>query len=117
MEGEISTDLSATPALAAPDVVVAFLLMAGLGLLAAVIRLARLRLREHEPSELSHYSIGTTDIEHVMATQTLWQEKPKTMRVDIDGRQHQRIVLADWYQAGEALEIDRDQQIRRIALV
>ncbi|HSJ31367.1 MAG TPA: FHA domain-containing protein [Longimicrobiales bacterium] len=47
MEGEISTDLSATPALAAPDVVVAFLLMAGLGLLAAVIRLTRLRLREH----------------------------------------------------------------------
>ena len=47
MEGEISTDLSATPALAAPDVVVAFLVLAGLGLLAAVVRLARLRLREH----------------------------------------------------------------------
>ena len=47
MEGEISTDLSATPALAAPDVVVAFLVLAGLGLLAAVIRLARLRLRVH----------------------------------------------------------------------
>lgn len=47
MEGEISTDLSATPALAAPDVVVAFLVLAGLGLLAAVVRLARLRLRVH----------------------------------------------------------------------
>jgi hypothetical protein len=47
MEGEISTDLSATPALAAPDVVVAFLVLAGLGLLAAVVRLARLRLRHH----------------------------------------------------------------------
>lgn len=47
MEGEISTDLSATPALAAPDVVVALLVLAGLGLLAAVVRLTRLRMRQH----------------------------------------------------------------------
>lgn len=29
--------------------------------------------------------IGSTEIQHVLATQTLWQRKPKTMRITIDG--------------------------------
>jgi len=32
------------------------------------------------------FGIGYTEILHVMATQTIWQRKPKTMRVSIDGK-------------------------------
>jgi 3-isopropylmalate/(R)-2-methylmalate dehydratase large subunit len=32
------------------------------------------------------FGIGTSEIEHVLATQTLWQAKPKTMAVEIEGR-------------------------------
>lgn len=32
------------------------------------------------------FGIGTSEVEHVLATQTLWQTKPKTMKVDIAGR-------------------------------
>jgi 3-isopropylmalate/(R)-2-methylmalate dehydratase large subunit len=35
------------------------------------------------------FGIGSTEVEHVLATQTLWQRKPKVMRVSVDG------VLAD----------------------
>jgi 3-isopropylmalate/(R)-2-methylmalate dehydratase large subunit len=31
------------------------------------------------------WGIGTSDVEHVMATQTLYQKRPKTMAVEIDG--------------------------------
>ncbi|NGP45513.1 3-isopropylmalate dehydratase large subunit [Bacillaceae bacterium SIJ1] len=31
------------------------------------------------------FGIGTSEVEHVLATQTLWQSKPKTMEVHIDG--------------------------------
>ncbi len=31
------------------------------------------------------FGIGTSEVEHVLATQTLWQNKPKTMEVRIDG--------------------------------
>ena len=31
------------------------------------------------------FGIGTSEIHHVLATQTLWQRKPKTMRVSVDG--------------------------------
>lgn len=31
------------------------------------------------------YGIGTSQVEHVMATQTLWQTKPKNMRIHIEG--------------------------------
>jgi hypothetical protein len=48
MEGAISTDLSTTPALAAPDVVVVLLVLAGLGLLVTVVRLARVRRRDRQ---------------------------------------------------------------------
>jgi len=32
------------------------------------------------------FGIGSTEVEHVMATQTLWQKTSKTMRITIDGR-------------------------------
>ena len=32
------------------------------------------------------FGIGTSDVEHVLATQTLWMKKPKKMKVEIKGR-------------------------------
>jgi 3-isopropylmalate/(R)-2-methylmalate dehydratase large subunit len=32
------------------------------------------------------FGIGSTEVEHVMATQTLWQRTPKVMRVTVEGR-------------------------------
>src|ERR1700716_3489233 len=32
------------------------------------------------------FGIGSSEVAHVMATQCLWQRKPKTLRVRIDGR-------------------------------
>ena len=32
------------------------------------------------------FGIGTTEVEHVMATQSIWQKKPKTMRINIEGK-------------------------------
>jgi 3-isopropylmalate/(R)-2-methylmalate dehydratase large subunit len=32
------------------------------------------------------FGIGTSEVEHVLATQTLWQKRPKTMQVKVNGR-------------------------------
>ncbi|KZM52140.1 3-isopropylmalate dehydratase large subunit [Labrenzia sp. OB1] len=32
------------------------------------------------------FGIGATDVAHVLATQTIWQSKPKRMRITIDGK-------------------------------
>jgi 3-isopropylmalate/(R)-2-methylmalate dehydratase large subunit len=32
------------------------------------------------------FGIGSTEVEHVLATQTLWQRRPGTMRITVDGR-------------------------------
>ena len=32
------------------------------------------------------FGIGATEVAHVLATQALWQRKPKTMRIELDGR-------------------------------
>jgi 3-isopropylmalate/(R)-2-methylmalate dehydratase large subunit len=32
------------------------------------------------------FGIGSTEVEHVMATQCLWQRKPRVMRITVDGR-------------------------------
>ncbi|MBL6455587.1 3-isopropylmalate dehydratase large subunit [Belnapia sp. T6] len=32
------------------------------------------------------FGVGMTETTHVLATQTLWQRKPKTMRITVDGR-------------------------------
>ncbi|ASK63751.1 3-isopropylmalate dehydratase large subunit [Virgibacillus phasianinus] len=31
------------------------------------------------------FGIGTSEVEHVLATQTIWQEQPKTMNVQVEG--------------------------------
>lgn len=31
------------------------------------------------------FGIGTSEVEHVLSTQTLWQSKPKTMQIRVDG--------------------------------
>ena len=31
------------------------------------------------------FGIGSTEVEHVLATQTLWQKKPKVMRITVEG--------------------------------
>jgi 3-isopropylmalate/(R)-2-methylmalate dehydratase large subunit len=31
------------------------------------------------------FGIGSSEVAHVLATQTLWQRKPKTMRIEVDG--------------------------------
>ncbi len=32
------------------------------------------------------FGIGTSEVEHVLSTQTLWQERPKTLQVKVNGR-------------------------------
>src|SRR3989442_13501488 len=32
------------------------------------------------------FGIGSTEVEHVMATQTLWQKTPRVMRITVEGR-------------------------------
>ena len=32
------------------------------------------------------FGIGSSEVEHVLATQTLWQRKPQAMRITVDGR-------------------------------
>jgi 3-isopropylmalate/(R)-2-methylmalate dehydratase large subunit len=32
------------------------------------------------------FGIGTSEVEHVLATQTLWQSKPKTLKLEINGK-------------------------------
>jgi 3-isopropylmalate/(R)-2-methylmalate dehydratase large subunit len=32
------------------------------------------------------FGIGSSEVEHVLATQTLWQRKPRTLRITVDGR-------------------------------
>jgi 3-isopropylmalate/(R)-2-methylmalate dehydratase large subunit len=41
------------------------------------------------------FGIGTSEVEHVMATQTLLQTKPKTMRVNIDGELKKGVTSKD----------------------
>ena len=41
------------------------------------------------------FGIGTTEVEHVMATQTIWQTKPKVMRIRVDGKMSNRIYPKD----------------------
>ena len=41
------------------------------------------------------FGIGASEVAHVLATQTLWQEKPKTMRINIDGELATGVVAKD----------------------
>jgi 3-isopropylmalate/(R)-2-methylmalate dehydratase large subunit len=41
------------------------------------------------------FGIGTSEVEHVLATQCLWQSKPKTMRVDFTGNLNRGVTAKD----------------------
>ena len=41
------------------------------------------------------FGIGTSEVEHVMATQTLPQDKPKTFRIDVDGELPMGVTAKD----------------------
>ena len=41
------------------------------------------------------FGIGSTEVEHVMTTQTLWQKKPKVMRITVDGRLSPGVTAKD----------------------
>lgn len=41
------------------------------------------------------FGIGMSEVAHVLATQTLWQRKPKTMRIRVEGRLAPHVVAKD----------------------
>lgn len=41
------------------------------------------------------FGIGTSEVEHVLSTQTLWQNKPKTMEIRVDGKLGQGVEAKD----------------------
>jgi len=41
------------------------------------------------------FGIGTSEVEHVMATQTLPQDKPKTFRINVEGELHTGVTAKD----------------------
>lgn len=41
------------------------------------------------------FGIGTSEVEHVLATQTLWQSKPKTLRLEINGKLSTGVTAKD----------------------
>ncbi|MCE5091025.1 3-isopropylmalate dehydratase large subunit [Staphylococcus devriesei] len=41
------------------------------------------------------FGIGTSEVEHVFATQTLWQTKPKNLKIDINGKLQPGVYAKD----------------------
>ena len=41
------------------------------------------------------FGIGTSEVEHILATQTLQQDKAKTMQINIDGKLGQEVTSKD----------------------
>jgi 3-isopropylmalate/(R)-2-methylmalate dehydratase large subunit len=41
------------------------------------------------------FGIGSTEVEHVLATQALWQRRPRVMRVTVDGRLGRGVTAKD----------------------
>ncbi|AZB43840.1 3-isopropylmalate dehydratase large subunit [Bacillus sp. FJAT-42376] len=41
------------------------------------------------------FGIGTSEVEHVLATQTLWQKKPKTLQININGELGEGVTAKD----------------------
>ena len=41
------------------------------------------------------FGIGTSEVEHVLSTQTLWQAKPKTMQVQVNGTLGEGVTSKD----------------------
>lgn len=41
------------------------------------------------------FGIGTSEVEHVLATQTLWQHRPKTLKIDVTGSLQEGVTAKD----------------------
>ena len=41
------------------------------------------------------FGIGTSEVEHVLATQTIWQKKPKTMGIEVTGKLQKGVYAKD----------------------
>jgi len=41
------------------------------------------------------FGIGTSEVEHVLATQCLWQDRPKVFEVKVDGKRHKGVTAKD----------------------
>ena len=41
------------------------------------------------------FGIGSSEVQHVLATQTIWQRKPKTMRINVNGSLSSRVYGED----------------------
>jgi 3-isopropylmalate/(R)-2-methylmalate dehydratase large subunit len=41
------------------------------------------------------FGIGASEVAHVMATQAIWQKKPRTMRIAVDGRLREGVTAKD----------------------
>ncbi|MEC0492374.1 3-isopropylmalate dehydratase large subunit [Bacillus licheniformis] len=41
------------------------------------------------------FGIGTSEVEHVLSTQTLWQQKPKTLEIRVDGKLQKGVTAKD----------------------
>jgi len=41
------------------------------------------------------FGIGASEVAHVLATQTLWQRRPSTMRINVDGALHRHVGAKD----------------------
>ncbi|WP_078413955.1 3-isopropylmalate dehydratase large subunit [Priestia abyssalis] len=41
------------------------------------------------------FGIGTSEVEHVLATQTLWQSRPKTLQVHVKGKKQEGVTAKD----------------------
>lgn len=41
------------------------------------------------------FGIGTSEVEHVLATQTIWRAKPKTLKIDISGTPNKGVTAKD----------------------
>ncbi|SKA01570.1 3-isopropylmalate/(R)-2-methylmalate dehydratase large subunit [Pilibacter termitis] len=42
------------------------------------------------------FGIGTSEVEHVFATQTIWQRKPKTMKIEFTGKAQAGVYAKDY---------------------
>src|SRR5258708_7048413 len=41
------------------------------------------------------FGIGTSEVEHVLATQTLWQRRPRTLRISVSGALSRHVLAKD----------------------
>ena len=57
------------------------------------VEIAILQLMGH--LEQIAFGIGTSEVEHVLATQTIWQKKPKTMGIEIMGKLQKGVYAKD----------------------